>query len=170
MQPAATIKQLIEKGDLSLARNQLLDYASFLKQIGATPSATTDEDLLAVWRMAKESVESQLRKFRDALKKTGDPYLMKVASGGIETFVNGPAREFVNLQTALFEVHGASGGVRQQAGKKLLSAVKTYKQYVSTNKFIEVCDANRLCGPMTVGKTLDDALTKLETSVGKLIA
>lgn len=170
LQPAATIKQLIEKGDLSPARNQLLEYATLLKQIGATPASTAKEDLLSVWRSAKESVDNQLRNFRDALVKTGDPYLTKVAKGGIDTFVNGPGREFVNLQAALFEVQGASGPAKQQAGRKLLSAVKTYRQYVSTNKFIEVCDANKLCGPLTVGKTLNDALTRLEVSVGDLIA
>jgi hypothetical protein len=170
LQPAAMIKGLIDKGDLSPARKQLLDFAALLKQIGTKTGATAKEDLLAVWRTAKESVDGQLRKFRDALKNTGDPYLTKVANGGIEIFVNGPAREFVNLQSALFEVQGASGPAKQQAGKKLLTAVKTYKQYVSANKFIEVCDGNKLCGPLTVGKTLSDALSKLEVSVGNLVA
>jgi hypothetical protein len=170
LQPAATIKDLIAKGDLSPARKQLLDYATLLKQIGTATGSTPKEDLLSVWRTAKESVDSQLRKFRDALKNTGDPYLTKVGSGGLEMFVNGPGREFVNLQAALFEVQGATGPAKQQAGKKLLTAVKTYKQYVSANKFIEVCDANKLCGPLSVGKTLGDALSKLEVSVGNLVA
>ena len=167
LQPATKIKDLIAKGELSPARNQLLDYAALLKQIGAAKGPAA-EDLLAVWRNAKESVDGQLQAFRNALQKTGDPYLTKIASGGVDSFVMGPGREYVTLQTALFELQGADGAKKNQAGQKLLSAVRSYKQYVVGNQFIQVCDTNQLCGPMSVEQTLSEALTKLEQSVGSM--
>jgi hypothetical protein len=170
LQPAATIKDLIAKGDLSQARKQLLELATLLKEITATGGFAPTEDLLAIWRTAKDLVDGDLEKFRSALAKTGDPYLTTIATGGIEKLILGPGQEFVTLQKDLFEVQEATGDAQKRAGQKLLSSVRSYKQYLAGHKFIEVCDSNELCGPLSVGKTLAEALNKLEASVGKMVA
>lgn len=170
LQPAATTKDLIAKGDFSQARKLLLELAALLKEITTQGSSALTEDLLDIWNAAKDSVDSQLEKFRSALAKTGDPYLTKIASGGVEKLILGPGQEYVTLQKTLFELQGADGAAQKQAGQKLLSAVKSYKQYVAGHKFIEVCDTNKLCGPLSVGKTLAEALNKLEASASSLVA
>jgi hypothetical protein len=170
LNPVSQIKALLAEGQVGRAREELVAYGNFLKQIKAGASEPDSGQLLSAWATAKESVDQQLELFRTALKKTGDPYLGKIADGGVESLVVGPGREFVTLQTALFELQSASGKSRETAKGKLLVAVGSYRKHVAVNQFIEVCDSNKLCGPLTVRKTLEDALAALEKSITHMAA
>jgi hypothetical protein len=171
LKPTAAIKKLIAEQNLARAKKQLLAYASVLKKIiAAGAPAKADIDLMAVWQAAKESVDRQLEQFRIALAKTGDPYLTKIATGGVETLVVGPGKEYVKLQVALFDLKSADAARRKQAGQTVLAVVKSYQKFVASSQFIKICDTNKLCGPMTVAKTLADALDTLEKSIGATAA
>ena len=169
LQPAADIKGLIAAGDFRNAATQIKEYQTFLRGIGSAQQAPS-QDLLPVWRDAKDSVDQQLEQFRTALLKTGDDYLTKIAQGGVEPLLVGPGREYVALQAALMELQKATGETRSQAAQKLLGLVQSYKTYVEGNQFIDVCDKNRLCGPMTIRSTLSYALSELEKSAAALAA
>lgn len=166
LQPAAEIKKLIAASDFRNAAAKIKEYKSFLDGFGGGEST----DLLPLWRDAKDEVDRQLEQFRSALIKTGDPYLTKIATGGVEAFVAGPGREYVSLQTSLMDLKNAAGDQQKKLATKLVSAVQAYQQYLATNAFIEVCDSNRLCGPMTIRDTLTKALGEIEKSAGSLAA
>lgn len=169
LQPAADIKGLIAASDHTTAASKLKEYQIFLKSFTGEAAAAT-QDLLPVWRDAKDSVDQQLEQFRGALLKTGDPYLTKIAQGGIETFVAGPGKEFVTLQTKLLDLKNATGEAQSKAAQKLLSAVESYRQFIAGNPFVKVCDTNRICGPLNVESTLTAALDELARSATTLAA
>ena len=159
------------------AEAMLAEIEEILKkgQHGSPPTSETPSepaeasaetlDPLEIWRDAKESADDQLNKFVRELKKSGDDYLVKIAEGGVHGFVEGPSRVFVTLQAALMDFGRSSGEAREKIRLKVLDAVKTYRTFLGESEFLEVCDTNELCGPLTIRKTLSTALEQIDRAL-----
>lgn len=145
----------------------LLDRAAAMSRSIEETSAegSTADDPLVIWREAKDDADSQLNKLTSALFQSGDDYLIKIAEGGLQGFVEGPTRAFVTLQASLMDFNRSSGDAREKVRGNVLKAVAGYREFLGGNEFIDVCDTNELCGPLTIGKTLSDALTRIERVV-----
>lgn len=151
-----------EGGNFAVANKALAGLADALAKAKA---GATNVDVLAVWLEAKEAADAQLNRFTDALRKSGDEYLIRIADGGVHSFVEGPTRVFVKLQAALMEFKSAQGPARDKVRTVLLKAIGEYGKYLDGNKFLEVCDTNELCGPLTIRTTLKSSLEQLEQAL-----
>jgi hypothetical protein len=141
--------------------NAVLQQVEQILRGAATPSGGT-ADLLAVWRDAKDSVDDQLNRLAGAMRTSGHPYLMEIAEFGLSAAAEDPTNVFVTMQAALFDLNAAQGPGRSAAAKKVLQAVAGYRKFLSGNEMLEILDDNGLTGPLTVRKTLADALDRLE--------
>lgn len=147
-----------DKGDYESALSGLAKIKQLLK-------VTPQSDVLAIWRDAKDSVDSELNSFVNELRKTGDEYLMKIAEGGVNAFVAGPKGLYVKLQAALIGYQGAKGDAREKARGKILNAVTEYQKYVGASGFLRVADSNKLNGPLNMQSTLLGALTEIREAL-----
>ena len=123
----------------------------------------------AVWRAAKDAVDAQLNAFVNTMRQTGHAGLMKLADAGLAGVTDDTGRASVALQVSLLEFQSAQGEKRRKAGDDLQNAVKAYRAYVNGSEAVKVCDTNELF-PLTVGRTLLDALSKLERLVNSASA
>ncbi len=163
------VKNLLKASDFDKAKTAILQLDSVVKALLAT-KATSPGDLVSIWRNAKDSVDVQLERFRSAMIKTGDAYLNKVASGRMELLLYGTKKEYVSMQVALLDLQSAQGEARKSKAQSLLKTIESYREYVGKNRFIVVCDSNKLCGPLTIGETLKAALDQLQNRTANLAA
>lgn len=152
--------------------NLLLDDVVSLLKGDATPEQPAGEgekgpsgDVAAVWRDAKDETDSQFNKLTAKLRQSQHPYLRRVAELGLQGLASDPGRVFVSMQAAIFDYRGATGEARRKAGAKLLDAVKNYRTFVEGNRLLEVLDTDGHCGPLTIRKTLLDALGTMDRIV-----
>lgn len=152
----------LRSGDLGGVLRGMDEFDGLAAKMGSSSPRSPVGDVLAIWREAKELADGQLNSFVDALRKSGDEYLVKVAEGGVHSFVEGPSRVYVTLQATLFEYQSASGEAKSAAAKKAIQAMTDYRKFLKSSQFLEVCDTNELCGPLTIRDTLNSALDRLE--------
>lgn len=157
---------------------QLLDEVeNILKKIAGSTAVVQEDidrdtvqpvdksDLLAVWIGAKDSVNEQLNSLTNALKTSGHPYLEKIAENGVHHLPNGPSNVFVTLQASLLDYNAATGTAKTKAGEKLLNAVAGYQKFIDNSVAIEILDTHKLCGPLTLRRTLKKALITIDKTV-----
>jgi len=112
---------------------------------------------LQSWRDTSEEVEAQLNVLRQALLKTTDKDLHKIAEVGLNGLTG---TRKVGLQTALRELAGASGPAVITLAQKAVSAAQEYRGWVESNEKVKACDAYpHITTP--IGPTLGRALGEL---------
>lgn len=165
---ASEAGSLYRAGDFAGAMRALDAFdklAEKLPPLPTPPPKKSNVDVLAVWRDAKDSADEQLERFVKELRKTDDEYLVKIAEKGVHGLVEGPSRVYVTLTASLMDYRSAQGDAKEKARKKVLDAVKSYREFLKASGFLAVCDTNELCGPLTIRDTLHSALDELESQL-----
>ena len=128
-----------------------------------TPDSThvPPEELLALFRDAKETVDEGLNRLRAAMVDTGDEDLERIAEIGMFGMTNG---EGVGLMKALLELRGARPEQREAATKAARDSAVAYKQAVFRHKLVDLVDDNPWGIAVGIKATLGPALDRIASA------
>lgn len=119
-------------------------------------------DVLAIWRTAREKVDTQIDVLQSALKKTGQPELVHIAEFGLNGVTGGLS---VRLQATLMDFASAAGEARDKARTRALTAADEYATFLKDDEVITLCEQNPFGAKVTLRATLGAALGRLRKSL-----
>jgi hypothetical protein len=123
-----------------------------------TPS--TAGPLLPIWLDAKEIVDRRIGALALQLRRYGDRDLDRIAEAGLAGLSDKGGA--VGLMVALREADAATGGA---ARTKLSAEIVKFRQYLKSDKIVQLLDANPFDVPIGMGETLGKALSTIESSM-----
>jgi len=117
----------------------------------------------AIWLAAKDEIDDQLGKLQLALRAFKEPRLERIAEMGLHGITD---KRQVSLVTAINEFESAPPAGRQgPARDKLLSAVKSFAEFVATDPIVALCDKNPFGIPVAIRGTLGKALGDIRAAI-----
>jgi len=116
--------------------------------------------LLPIWLHAKEIVDSRIGALALQLRRFGDKDLDRIAEAGLAGLAEKGGA--VGLMVALREADAATGGA---ARTKLSTEIVKFRQYLKSDKIVQLLDANPFGVPIGMGETLGKALSTIESSI-----
>jgi hypothetical protein len=116
---------------------------------------TPQNGYLAVWRDAKDSVDTALGTLSKRLRTTGDPDLERIAEYGLYGASEG---ENVALMAALREAEADP----KKGAEALAKAIEDYRDFLAESEAITLIDKNPFGVAITMRATLGAALDELE--------
>jgi hypothetical protein len=119
------------------------------------------EELLALFRDAKETVDAGINRLQAAMRDTQNEDLVRIADIGMYGMTNG---EGVGLMKALMELRGAAPERREALAKATRDAAVAYKQAVFGHKLVDLVDNNPWDVPVGIKATLGPALDIIATA------
>lgn len=139
--------------------NQQLDFLTrYLGlDVGDGPDVS-QTDPLVVWRTAKESVDDTITDLQQALKGFDDPVLSKISQYGLNGITDGNQ---VALSKALLEFNAAPQSDRESQGRALASQAQVYKDFLSTDPRVALCENNPFGIAVPLRTKLGGALEKI---------
>lgn len=142
--------------------------AALRKVVGADPTpsrAPVDPQAVRTGReaylAAKEAVGVDLNGLQVALRDLGEPRFARVADAGLNG-ITGKLQ--VGLEVALLNLI-ASGGTDAAARAKALSLVAEFRQFVTTDPIVQLCDTNPFGVAVGIRAKLVPALNVVEQSL-----
>lgn len=167
---AAMLKHLVlSAGEMARNKNfgagqALLDQlAQALQRAAASPGgATAVETALSAWRDAKEQADQQIEALRLALHKQGHARLKRIAEqgiteGGLNALTGG---RMVALWTALLE--GRQAPTDAAARLRIRQAAAGLRDFIASDRRIDLCQSNPLTGPIALREPLVAALGRVD--------
>ncbi len=121
-------------------------------------------DPAEIWRDAKDTVDEQLNKLAERLRKTGDVDLIRIADFGLFGITAGGGAN-VALAKALLQYRGAAGAGRGAAADGVRKAVDGYRSVVQQSAVVRLIDKNPFGVPASVAATLGQAFDRIERAV-----
>ncbi len=120
--------------------SQQLDFMTrFLGLKSRDAPQVPQSDPLVVWRNAKEAVDDTISDLQQALKGFDDPVLSKISQYGLNGITDGNQ---VALGKALLEFNAAPQGDRESQGQALATQAQVYKDFLSTDPRVALCENN----------------------------
>lgn len=160
---AKTALGLIQNGEVEKAVSAMKGLqAGLLAAEKGDASATPAGDPLETWRTAKEKVDVSISALQKALKGFSHPDLDRIAEFGLNGVSDGNQTA---MNRALFEFNGAQGPDREKAGAKLVTEVAQYRQFLASNKIIDLCEQNPFGVAVDIKGPLKTALDDIEKAV-----
>jgi hypothetical protein len=158
---AAPAAAALKAGDLEAARvaMEVLGHAmaTAVRHEMAPPSA----DLLALFRDAKEEVDTGLTALQEAMRGTQDEDLIRIADLGIYGMTDGKG---VGLMKALMDLRGAAPEQRAASSRQARDAAAAYKAAVFKHVLVDLVDANPFGIPVGIKAKLGPALDTIATT------
>jgi len=106
-------------------------------------------DLITIWAAAKRQVGAQVQALQTACAQFDDEVLQQVAEADLLSGIDAPAQD---LEWALM------------SGADIPAAMAAMRRAIKDDSGIEALDANPMGVPVTIAKTLLDALQQMATS------
>jgi hypothetical protein len=165
----AKIKADTEAGRADMAQAALLKLQEVLpkpKPPGGPPgTAPSTSQRLAQgrlnWQNAKETAGIGITALQAALRQEPDPRFHRIAEYGLNGITG---RLQVGLHVALLE-YEQSGGQDAKARSKALNLVTSFRQFLTTDKMVPLCEENPFGVDVKLRDTLLPALDELEKSL-----
>lgn len=127
-------------------------------QSKSSTSSQAKSDLLAIWREAKEAVDTRLGALRRALLDEDDPDFARLADSGL--FALG-TRQNVTLMASLNAFRSAPPDALAEPAARVREAVRAYGQLLTTSPIPKVVDENPFGVDVKLRATLGAALARL---------
>ena len=167
---AAMLKRLVlSAGELARNKNFGAGQASLdqleqaLQRAAASQGgATAVETALSAWRDAKEQADQQIEALRLALHKQGHVRLKRIAEqgiteGGLNALTGG---RMVALWKALLE--GRQAPTDPAARLRIRQAAAGLRDFIASDRRIDLCQSNPLTGPIALREPLVAALGRVD--------
>jgi hypothetical protein len=163
---AGAPNEALKAGDLAAAQAGIaaLGHAmsAAMHRTGQPGTHRPAEDLLTLFRDAKETVDTGLSQLQTAMRDTGNEDLVRIADIGMYGMTNG---EGVGLMKALMELRGAPPGRRDGQAKAARDAAAAYKQAVFSHKLVDLVDDNPWGVQVGIKATLGPALDAIAAAI-----
>ena len=137
---------------------RVLGYSSTPKAPGARLSP---DELLIIFRDAKEEVDPSISKLQSEMRATGDVDLIRIADYGMFGMTSGQG---VGLMTALIDYRAAPPEKRDAAMKAVRDAAVAYKTAVWGHKLVDLVDENKLGVTVGIKSKLGPALDTIASA------
>jgi hypothetical protein len=131
---------------------------------GAPPQKSAD-DFAKLWAGAKQAwldasstVDAQISKLQSVLKAQNDKVLTQIAEYGLNG-VTGNLK--VPLMTAIRNIDGAAPAGRAKEIAAARKTVSDFQKHLATDEAVLVIDENPFDVPVTIRKSMGDALTQM---------
>ena len=136
---ASVANGLIKSGDFANARKALAGLGHAVSPAPAPAQAASPADLLALFRDAKEDVDSGITQLQAELRATDDVDLIRIADYGLYGMTNG---EGVGLMKALLDLRGAPPDQIEPMTQAARDAAVAYKAAVFRHPLADLVDEN----------------------------
>lgn len=122
------------------------------------PGSASKQDVLAIWRTAKEGTDAGISALQSALKGFGHTDLNRIAEAGLNGITEGNQ---VAMIRALMEFDAADASKKPDATKKLLRQVDSYLGFLDRSKLIALAEGNPFDVQLSIKKPLSAALHQI---------
>lgn len=160
---AKAAMQAISSGDMSAAAAALAELAEEMEGSDRkeAPDASSSEDVLEIWRDAKETVDEGISKLQDLLRGQDHPVLARIADMGLNGVTEGNQTALVK---ALFEFNAATGADKSKRSKDLQAQVGAYAEFLSSSPIVALVEDNPMGIAVPIRATLGSALRKISST------
>jgi hypothetical protein len=125
-------------------------------------SSPTGVSPLALWRDAKDIVDSQISALQGAFRTVDDSLAQAVADRGLA----GLTKDLlVGLQAALFEYDAADASARPKTVTALRAAIEQLRHFLNENRALPLLENNPFGITVTIRGSLGSALDQIEAAV-----
>jgi hypothetical protein len=129
---------------------------------GGGAAGSTWKAVRQTWQAASDTVDGQISTLQAKLRADGDETLKQIAEFGM----NGLTGNFkVPLMAALSEIDAGGAAAIAKVGPKALSIIEAFRNYISTDEKVEVCDENPLGVAVSIRATLGGALAQMAATL-----
>jgi hypothetical protein len=138
---AGAANAAMKGGDLAQAARLVAELKAAIDKGPATGGQTAipPDKLLALFRDAKDDVDSGLNKLQEALRATGDADLLRIAEYGLYGMTDGAG---VGLMKALFNLQAAKPDTRDALYAAARAAAEAYRTAVFADEAVDLVDNN----------------------------
>ena len=159
---AKAAMQAISSGDLLAGAAALADLAAEMEGSGGKeePNASS-ENVLEIWRDAKETVDEGISRLQDTLRGQNHPVLARIADMGLNGVTEGNQTA---LAKALFEFNAATGADKSKRSKELQAQVGAYAEFLGKNPVVALVEDNPMGIAVPIRATLGSALQKISSA------
>jgi hypothetical protein len=126
----------------------------------APHGAPGQEPPLAIWRSAKETVDTGISELQRALRDTGHPLLSRIADQSLGAITG---RLQVGLQAALMDLQAAPPDKRARARTRVAQMVEGMETFLRSNRVVPLLDDNPFGIQPQIRSTLGQALASIKS-------
>lgn len=148
---------LLQAGDAAGAAAVLDTLAQGVAAAGTTE---VESDPQAIWRAAKEQVDTGISLLQARLKGYKDPVMDRIAEFGLNGITEG---QQTALNAALFDFNKASGAARIAAAQALDKQAESYRSFVASNRVMLLVEKNPFGVALPIRKELSAALDQIRS-------
>lgn len=148
---------LLQSGNAAGAAAVLETLAQGVAAAGTTE---VESDPQAIWRAAKEQVDTGISQLQARLKGYKDPVMDRIAEFGLNGITEG---QQTALNAALFDFNKASGAARIAAAQALDKQAESYRSFVASNRVMLLVEKNPFGVALPIRKELSAALDQIRS-------
>lgn len=124
-------------------------------------------DPMMIWQGAKEIVDHGITALQRALGNATDPNLKRIAEYGLN---GATGRNQTAMMVALMGFKSATGSAKADAVQTLLKRAREYRQFLTSNPVIALCEGNPFGVAVTIKAPLLRALDDIEAVASRAVA
>ena len=154
---------LLEQGNLDAAGGGLDKIEAALAKLTGQPAQPAETaDPLVVWRDAKELIDTDITTLQNTLSNVTDPNVQRIVEFGLNGITEGNQ---VAMMRTLMAYNASSGAARAAAGQDVLKQVTAYRDFITSNNVIALCEKNPFGVTLNIRAPILSALDRIERVV-----